>query len=239
MGDLSGRRSEQNRQVHERDVAAQRRDDVAGSRDRAAESRDDEARRRDLLSVLREESSAQQDAALGGLLTHERPDGDGPCPGQEPHTLELSTALDRAAADRRAAAGDREAASEDRRAARQERLAAHEDRLAAAADRAAAAAKLHRTAVARAELAALFDRLAAGRDLMDAPVLRWDELTEAERRVAQLVAHGLTNRQIAQRLVVSAHTVDSHLKSVYAKLGIGSRVQLTRMVLIRQSHRAS
>jgi DNA-binding CsgD family transcriptional regulator len=51
-------------------------------------------------------------------------------------------------------------------------------------------------------------------------------LTPSERRVAQLAAQGLTNRQIAQALFVSHPTVVTHLGHCYQKLGIGSRDEL-------------
>jgi DNA-binding CsgD family transcriptional regulator/PAS domain-containing protein len=57
------------------------------------------------------------------------------------------------------------------------------------------------------------------------------QLTPREREIAQLVAAGLTNPEIAERLYLSAHTVRQHLKAVYAKLGISSRVALTRLLL--------
>jgi DNA-binding CsgD family transcriptional regulator len=53
-----------------------------------------------------------------------------------------------------------------------------------------------------------------------------DALTGAERRVADLAAQGLSNRQIAHRLVVSLATVETHLRHVFQKLDIGSRQQL-------------
>jgi DNA-binding NarL/FixJ family response regulator len=46
------------------------------------------------------------------------------------------------------------------------------------------------------------------------------------RRVAQLVATGLTNRDVAQALFVTARTVEVHLSNVYRKLGISSRTEL-------------
>jgi len=52
------------------------------------------------------------------------------------------------------------------------------------------------------------------------------ELTRAERRVAELAADGLTNKEIAHRLVVTVSTVEFHLSKTYAKLGIRSRAQL-------------
>lgn len=56
-------------------------------------------------------------------------------------------------------------------------------------------------------------------------------LTPAELRVARLVAQGLTNGETAKELVISHHTVDSHLRSAFAKLGINSRVELTRLIV--------
>lgn len=55
----------------------------------------------------------------------------------------------------------------------------------------------------------------------------WGLLTAAEARVARLVADGLTNKAVARRLAISRHTVDSHLRHAYAKLGVTSRVELT------------
>ena len=57
-----------------------------------------------------------------------------------------------------------------------------------------------------------------------------DELTAAERRVAALAADGLTNRKMASRLGLSPHTIDYHLRQIFRKLGISSRVQHTRIV---------
>jgi len=57
----------------------------------------------------------------------------------------------------------------------------------------------------------------------------WTELTDAERTVADLVAQGLTNKQTAKRILRSRHTVDSHLRSLYRKLGVSSRVELARL----------
>ncbi|HZX01781.1 helix-turn-helix transcriptional regulator [Kribbella sp.] len=61
----------------------------------------------------------------------------------------------------------------------------------------------------------------------------WESLTPMERRVALLVADGHTNRSAAEELVVSASTVGTHLRAVFGKLGVNSRVQLTRLVLER------
>ena len=53
-----------------------------------------------------------------------------------------------------------------------------------------------------------------------------DALTPSERRVAQLAATGLTNRQIAQELFVTAATVDTHLRHVFQKLDVKARGEL-------------
>jgi DNA-binding CsgD family transcriptional regulator len=63
------------------------------------------------------------------------------------------------------------------------------------------------------------------------PVYGWASLTESERRVAGVVAEGLTNPQAGERLFLSRHTVDFHLRQIFRKLGIHSRVELTRVVV--------
>ena len=57
---------------------------------------------------------------------------------------------------------------------------------------------------------------------------RGAELTETERRIAELVAEGLANKDVAARLFVSVRTVEANLSRVYAKLGIRSRTELAR-----------
>ena len=57
----------------------------------------------------------------------------------------------------------------------------------------------------------------------------WAGMTDSELAVARLVAQGLSNREAAERLFVSPHTVSSHLRHVFAKLGVNSRVELTRL----------
>lgn len=60
------------------------------------------------------------------------------------------------------------------------------------------------------------------------PIEGWQSLTEAERRIAELVGEGLTNRQVARRVYLSPHTVNYHLRGIFRKLHIASRVQLAR-----------
>jgi DNA-binding CsgD family transcriptional regulator len=60
------------------------------------------------------------------------------------------------------------------------------------------------------------------------PAIGWEALTRAEAAVAQLAAEGKTNREIAETLFISPHTVNSHLRHIFDKLGVNSRVSLTR-----------
>ena len=53
-------------------------------------------------------------------------------------------------------------------------------------------------------------------------------LTAREREIAELVAAGRTNREVAEQLVLSERTIEAHLRNVYAKLGVRSRVELAR-----------
>jgi DNA-binding CsgD family transcriptional regulator len=58
------------------------------------------------------------------------------------------------------------------------------------------------------------------------PVSGWASLTDAERRVALTVAEGRTNLEAAAMLHLSRHTVDFHLRHIFGKLNLGSRVEL-------------
>lgn len=59
----------------------------------------------------------------------------------------------------------------------------------------------------------------------------WGSLTAAELRVASLAAEGLTNQAIAERLFLSPHTINTHLRHIFNKLGINSRLGLIRFML--------
>jgi DNA-binding CsgD family transcriptional regulator/transcriptional regulator of acetoin/glycerol metabolism len=70
-----------------------------------------------------------------------------------------------------------------------------------------------------------------GRARSDRPTFGWASLTESEWALADLVAEGLTNRQAAARLFLSHHTVDTHLRHIFRKLDINSRVELAALVV--------
>ena len=55
-----------------------------------------------------------------------------------------------------------------------------------------------------------------------------DALTPTEQRISELVAEGLTNREVAERLFITPKTVESALTRVYRKLAVRSRTELTR-----------
>jgi DNA-binding NarL/FixJ family response regulator len=61
----------------------------------------------------------------------------------------------------------------------------------------------------------------------------WPELTESEFVVVSLVAQGATNREVAERLYLSPYTVNAHLRHVFTKLGIRSRVELAHLATAR------
>jgi predicted ATPase/DNA-binding CsgD family transcriptional regulator len=59
-------------------------------------------------------------------------------------------------------------------------------------------------------------------------------LTSRENEIAALVAQGLSNREIAERLVISKRTVDAHVEHIFGKLGVSSRVQLVNWLNARE-----
>jgi DNA-binding CsgD family transcriptional regulator len=61
-------------------------------------------------------------------------------------------------------------------------------------------------------------------------------LTQAETVVARLVAEGLSNPQIASRLCISRHTAETHMKHIFAKLGVSSRAELAARVASQLVH---
>ncbi|MDX6505362.1 MAG: hypothetical protein QOG06_6 [Gaiellaceae bacterium] len=78
------------------------------------------------------------------------------------------------------------------------------------------------SARARAELAA------SGQRLRRRAAPGGGELTARERQVAELVAEGLSNRAVAERLFLSTNTIETHLRHIFQKLGVHSRTELVR-----------
>jgi DNA-binding CsgD family transcriptional regulator len=75
-------------------------------------------------------------------------------------------------------------------------------------------------------------RLGVERRIVSQPRAKtgWDSLTDSELKVINLIAQGVTNRAVAAQLHLSLHTVKTHIRNAFAKLGINSRAELTRFV---------
>ena len=67
------------------------------------------------------------------------------------------------------------------------------------------------------------------------PAAGWGSLTPTEVRVAELVAEGLTNPQIGERMFISKATVKTHLAHIFRKLDVHSRIELTAYAVRRQT----
>ena len=63
------------------------------------------------------------------------------------------------------------------------------------------------------------------------PLIHPDGLTSREVEVLGLVAQGLTNEQVAEQLVISSRTVNTHLTAIYRKIGVSSRSAATRYAI--------
>jgi DNA-binding CsgD family transcriptional regulator len=75
-------------------------------------------------------------------------------------------------------------------------------------------------------------RLGVQRRIVSQPRAKtgWDSLTDSEVKVVNLIAQGVTNRDLATQLHLSPHTVRAHLRNAFAKLGVSSRVELSQLV---------
>ncbi len=67
----------------------------------------------------------------------------------------------------------------------------------------------------------------------DRPDTGWGSLTTAETAVARLACAGKTNREIAEALFISPHTVNTHLRHIFEKLGVNSRIALATIAKAR------
>ncbi|MEJ3744321.1 AAA family ATPase [Actinomycetes bacterium KLBMP 9797] len=76
---------------------------------------------------------------------------------------------------------------------------------------------------------------AAGESGQAPPSAALAALTPQELRIAGLVADGLSSKQIAAQLFLSPRTVEYHLYKIYPKLGIGSRTELARLVVLQKA----
>jgi DNA-binding CsgD family transcriptional regulator len=111
--------------------------------------------------------------------------------------------------------------------------------LALAADASAHAAREHARAGTRIKelesstrahwLASRWGLRTPATNAIDSPL----PITDREREIANLVAAGLTNREVADRLGLSVRTVDGHLYRIFAKLGLEDRDQLARLMRMR------
>lgn len=72
----------------------------------------------------------------------------------------------------------------------------------------------------------LFQMSSQDKESLDPRAKKISSLTERERQVISLIAEGLKNRQIAERLFISPTTVTHHLSSIYSKLGVSDRLEL-------------
>ena len=68
--------------------------------------------------------------------------------------------------------------------------------------------------------------------VVERPELPGQRLSEREEQVLRQISRGLTHGQIATRLGISPHTVDTYVKRIRAKLGVGNKAELTRAALL-------
>lgn len=89
---------------------------------------------------------------------------------------------------------------------------------------------LNRVTRTHAEIARL-----VGASARDQKTFHDEELTEAENRIAEAVARGLSNKEIAAELDISVRTVENHISHILDKKGFNNRVEVARYVLEREN----
>lgn len=129
--------------------------------------------------------------------------------GESPRILDRASVLEEAGS-----AFGRAGRTEDAQALIDEALGLYE-KLAAVRDIARADATLRELGIRRGR-----------RGARTRPTTGWESLTKSETRVVPLVAEGLSNRRIADRLFVSPRTIQTHIAHIFSKLGVSSRVEL-------------
>jgi DNA-binding CsgD family transcriptional regulator len=83
-------------------------------------------------------------------------------------------------------------------------------------------------------IARKFKRILSSLSKIHSDINQSDEISEREKDVLQLVAMGMTNKEIAEKLFISAHTVITHRKNITAKLGIKTIAGLTVYAVIHK-----
>ncbi|MET8865788.1 LuxR C-terminal-related transcriptional regulator [Nonomuraea sp. NPDC004580] len=71
---------------------------------------------------------------------------------------------------------------------------------------------------------------ASGEPVGPAPAAATSQLTPQQLRIARMVAEGATNKEVAEQLFLSRRTVEHHLRNVFSRLGVRSRVELVRLM---------
>lgn len=74
------------------------------------------------------------------------------------------------------------------------------------------------------------EKLSSPDAILPSPHERWESLSKRERQIAELVLQGLRYKEVAESLHISDHTVRNHLRNVFTKLRITSRVELAPYV---------
>jgi DNA-binding CsgD family transcriptional regulator len=153
--------------------------------------------------------------------------------GDEDRADALTGRLESLAADQPQASGLAAAASLSRRMVKHAEDE-HEDVAAIGVSRTTVRRREDEPISGRTAASGCHPRKPAKSALGGRPTFGWASLTETDLRIADLVAEGLTNREVAETIFVSRHTVDTHLRHIFRKLNIGSRVQLARLVVESQ-----
>jgi DNA-binding CsgD family transcriptional regulator len=195
------------RAADRREQAADRREQAADRREQAADRREQAADRREQAADRREQAADRREQAADRR--------EQAADRREARQTERERSADRAADERDRAADDRDRAANER-----DQVIDNLQDLPPTEYPAASVAAANRYPMVR---------VGSTGEVGTEP--GWASLTDGELRVVAAVAQGMSNRGIAKQLHLSRHTVDAHLKHVYLKLAIHTRVQLTVLAL--------